>query len=236
MINAKLAELERTLAGIDRGHSPLALASSLSVEDGVLTDAIARLGLDVEIFVLDTGRLHLDTLAVVDALEERYNLVLRVYHPDAEAVDAFVARHGSNAFYDGVELREQCCAIRKLEPLSRALAGKAAWITGQRREQSGTRAALQAEEFDARHGIPKFNPLASWSEAEVWAYVERFDVPHNALYGQGYRSIGCAPCTRPVTPGEDARAGRWWWEIKSHRECGLHVAPDGRLVREKAAA
>jgi phosphoadenosine phosphosulfate reductase len=225
-------ELQRTLARIAADHAPAALASSLSVEDLVLTDAILRYGFDIEIFTLDSGRLHADTLAVIDAVRARYGYAIKVYRPDPVAVEQNVARFGRDALYASVEMRQRCCGIRKVEPLRRALAGKTAWITGQRREQSATRVELRPEEYDGTHRLMKFNPLAGWSEAEVWAYIHAHGVPYNALYDQGYRSIGCAPCTRPVTPLEDMRAGRWWWEQPESRECGLHVAADGRLVRK----
>jgi phosphoadenosine phosphosulfate reductase len=152
------------------------------------------------------------------------------------AVQGYVNANGRDAFYSSVELRKRCCEIRKVEPLKRALAGKRAWITGLRREHSAGRVQLAEHEFDAAHGLDKFNPLSAWSEGEVWAYVTHYKVPYNRLYDQGYRSIGCAPCTRPVLLGEDVRAGRWWWELPETKECGLHVARDGRLVRAKEAA
>lgn len=210
---------------------PAVLASSLSAEDMVLTDAIARNRLPIGIFVLDTGRLHSDTLVLLDRIRKLYGIDVAVYAPDAHAVADYVRAYGRDAFYQGVELRKRCCAVRKVEPLGRALAGKRAWITGQRREHSADRAWLPEREDDAVHGIAKFNPLAQWSEQQVWQYIRDNRVPYNRLYDQGYRSIGCAPCTRPVRPDEDPRAGRWWWEIAEVKECGLHVAPDGRLVR-----
>jgi len=228
--------LGRVLERIALEYAPAALASSLSAEDMVLTDAIVRRRLDIRIFTLDTGRLHQDTLALLEAIRARYGYAVQVCRPDPDAVQAYVAGAGRDAFYDSVALRQRCCAIRKVEPLRRALAGMRAWITGQRREQSPTRSALRAKEYDQVHGLEKFNPLAEWSEPAVWAYLRSNAVPYNALYDQGYRSIGCAPCTRPVTPGEDARAGRWWWERPETRECGLHVDPDGRGVRSAAAA
>jgi phosphoadenosine phosphosulfate reductase len=206
--------------------APAALASSLSIEDMVLTDAIARARLPIGIFVLDTGRLHGDTLAVLDRIRSRYGIEVAVYAPDAQAVADYVRAYGRDAFYQGVELRKRCCAIRKVEPLSRALAGKRAWITGQRREHSAGRSWLAEREDDAVHGIEKYNPLAAWSEEQVWQYIREHRVPYNRLYEQGYRSIGCAPCTRPVRPDEDVRAGRWWWESAEAKECGLHVAPE----------
>jgi phosphoadenosine phosphosulfate reductase len=228
--------LEAALRRISNDYSPAALASSLSAEDMVLTDAIARRGLPIEVFVLDTGRLHADTLSLIQETHHRYGIAIRVYEPDAAKVEEYVRVHGRDAFYGSVELRKRCCAIRKVEPLKRALAGKRAWITGQRREHAPGRAELAEREFDSMHGLEKFNPLAAWSEGEVWAYIRQRGVPYNRLHDQGYRSIGCAPCTRPVLPGEDVRAGRWWWENAGMKECGLHVAPDGRLVRAKEAA
>ena len=214
--------LEEQLAAIALDHSPAVLANSLSAEDMILTDAIARLNLPITVFVLDTGRLHADTLDLIDAIKARYRIAVEVYQPRTMAVQAYVQVYGRDAFYDSLELRRSCCDIRKVEPLRRALAGKRAWITGQRRAQSTGRAALAEREFDLAHGLVKFNPLAAWSEEEIWQYVTSHDVPYNRLYDQGYRSIGCAPCTRPVLPGEDVRAGRWWWEIPEHKECGLH--------------
>ena len=232
----RVAELRRTLERIAAEHASTALASSLSAEDMVLTDAILRHGSGFEIFTLDTGRLHADTLAVLDAIRQRYGYSVRVVRPDPVAVESYVTRFGRDAFYSSVEMRQRCCGIRKVEPLRRALAGKAAWITGRRRGQSVTRDDLQVEEYDHAHRMMKFNPLAEWSEAEVWAYIHAHGLPYNALYDQGYRSIGCAPCTRPVVPLEDARAGRWWWEHPESRECGLHVGGDGRLQRAIPAA
>lgn len=235
-LQARTDELERVLARAALEHAPSAFASSLGAEDMVITDLILRRGFDIEIFTLDTGRLHADTLALLGEIRARYDRDVRVVRPDAGAVTQYVAVHGLNAFYDGIDLRKRCCEIRKVEPLRRALAGKASWITGQRREQSTTRAALALQEHDAAHGLVKFNPLVDWTEREVWEYIREHGVPYNALHDQGYRSIGCAPCTRPVLPGEDVRAGRWWWESPEVRECGLHVAPDGRLVRARKPA
>jgi phosphoadenosine phosphosulfate reductase len=209
------------------------LASSLSVEDMVLTDLISRARLPVEIFVLDTGRLHGDTLDQIGRIEERYGITLRMHRPQPQAVNEYVVRFGRDAFYESVELRTQCCAIRKVAPLKRALAGKRAWVSGMRREQSPSREGIAIEEFDQAHGMMKFNPLADWSEAEVWEHIGRYEVPYNPLYDQGYRSIGCAPCTRPVVADEDARAGRWWWEAGGASECGIHFSPDGKIIRAK---
>jgi phosphoadenosine phosphosulfate reductase len=235
-LKRRIGELERLLVRVALEHSPAAFASSLSAEDMVITDGILRKKLDIEIFTLDTERLHADTLNVIAAIRGRYGYEVRAIRPDPQAVAQYVTEFGRDAFYQSVESRKRCCHIRKVEPLARALEGKEAWITGQRRDQAVTRAELKLQEHDAMHGMVKFNPLADWSEEEVWAYIRSFEVPYNALHDQGYRSIGCAPCTRPTVAGEDVRAGRWWWEQPEARECGLHVSPDGRLVREKAEA
>ena len=231
-----MTPLEKSLRAVAGDFSPAVLAHSLQAEDMVLTDVIARANLPIEIFVLDTGRLHGDSLALIDRIRRHYALEVRVYAPDAGAVSDYVRQHGRDAFYGSVELRKRCCEIRKVEPLARALAGKRAWITGQRRAQAASRASLAERELDAAHGLEKFNPLAAWTEDEVWNYIRSERVPYNRLYDQGYRSIGCAPCTRPVMQGEDVRAGRWWWEEAGHKECGLHITPDGRVVRGKVTA
>jgi phosphoadenosine phosphosulfate reductase len=212
-------------------HAPAAFASSFGVEDMVLLDLIDHLGLDVDVFTLDTGRLPEETHDLIARARRDYRRPIRVLFPDASEVEAYVAKHGNNAFYDSIELRKRCCEIRKLAPLRRALQGKRLWITGLRREQSVTRADVAVLAHDAANGLMKLNPLADWSEQEVWAYVEKFDLPINRLHRHGYPSIGCAPCTRAVQPGEDPRAGRWWWEQPASRECGLHMDPQGRLVR-----
>jgi phosphoadenosine phosphosulfate reductase len=208
----------------------VALASSLSAEDMVLTDLIVSAGLPISVFTLETGRLAPETVAMIGKVEERFGIVLDVYRPDPGAIAAYVRDHGRDAFYESVALRKACCAIRKVEPLKRALAGKDAWITGQRREQGVTRADLPQREQDAGHGIEKFNPLADWTWDEVLAYVEARDVPINPLHARGYPSIGCDPCTRAIRPGEDPRAGRWWWEQSDSKECGLHVSPLGGVA------
>ena len=233
-LDRKTSELERLLVRVALEHAPAALASSLSAEDMVITDAILRHRLGIEIFTLDTQRLHADTLNVIAAIRARYGYEVRVFRPDPATVSEYIASFGRDAFYESQQLRKRCCHIRKVEPLNRALQGKEAWITGQRREQAVTRTALKLRENDAARGLVKFNPLAEWSEDEVWQYIRAFEVPYNSLHDQGYRSIGCAPCTRPTVAGEDLRAGRWWWEIREARECGLHQAPEGRLIRSTA--
>ncbi|MBG6223299.1 MULTISPECIES: phosphoadenylyl-sulfate reductase [unclassified Janthinobacterium] len=225
----------QTLARIAADFSPAVFASSLAAEDMVLTDLILKAKLPIGIFSLETGRLHQETLAVLDKVKARYDHDIILYRPQPEAVADYVEQHGLNAFYDSVEMRRACCHIRKVEPLGRALAGNKAWITGQRRAQSSTRAELHVQEEDAAHAMTKFNPLADWSEQDVWDYIRANDVPYNALHDQGYPSIGCEPCTRAIQPGEDVRAGRWWWENPDSKECGLHMV-DGKLIRIKSVA
>ena len=202
-----------------------AFASSFGAEDMVVTDAIFSADLPIAVFTLDTGRLPRETLELLERTRSRYARQVNVFYPDDKAVDAFVSTHGANAFYESIELRKSCCGLRKVEPLARALAGRDAWITGMRREQSMTRTELALREFDGAHGLVKFNPLADWSQEQVWAYIRSRKVPYNALHDRGYPSIGCDPCTRAVRPGEDIRAGRWWWETRDSKECGIHVSP-----------
>jgi phosphoadenosine phosphosulfate reductase len=234
-ISALVESTRQTLSRIAADFSPAVFASSLAAEDMVLTDLILKAGLPIGIFSLETGRLHPETLAVLDQVKATYGYDVKLYKPQDDAVAGYVAEHGLNAFYDSVEMRRECCRIRKVEPLGRALAGNRAWVTGQRRAQSTTRAELHIEEDDAAHGMTKFNPLADWSEQDVWNYIRANDVPYNALHDQGFPSIGCAPCTRAVQPGEDVRAGRWWWENPDSKECGLHMV-DGKLIRIKSVA
>ena len=205
------------------GAGELTFANSFGAEDMVLTDLILANRLPIEIFSLDTGRLPAETYTLMGEVEQRYETKLKVYFPDATAVENFVRSHGINAFYDSVELRKACCGVRKMEPLRRALAGKKAWITGLRAAQSVTRSGLALREFDQANGLEKLNPLTDWSEAEVWACIRIHELPYNALHDQFYPSIGCAPCTRAIALGEDVRAGRWWWEDPASKECGLHV-------------
>lgn len=197
-------------------------ASSLAVEDMVITDVIGRLNLPLRIITLDTGKLNPETAALIGEANMRYPFEIEVFRPNEEAAAAFEREFGVAAMYESVELRRQCCHIRKIEPLNRALGSAPAWLTGQRRSQSDTRSSLDFEEWDGARGIAKFNPIFDWEETDVWAYAHEYDVPLNALYRQGYPSIGCDPCTRPVKIGENIRAGRWWWESKDSKECGLH--------------
>ena len=234
-----LARIDAALLLLQRvaiEYRPAAFASSLGAEDMVLTDMIARHRFGIELFTLDTGRLHAETLGLLPAIGKRYGVEICVIKPEPAAVGDYVARHGEDAFYGSVELRKRCCEIRKVEPLCRALAGKRAWITGLRRAQATSRSDIAIEEKDEVHGLMKFNPLSEWSGGEIWRYLRDFDVPYNPLHDQGYPSIGCAPCTRPVPAGGDARAGRWWWETRAASECGIHFSPDRKVIRVKAAA
>jgi phosphoadenosine phosphosulfate reductase len=230
-----VAATRATLERIASDFTPAVFASSLAAEDMVLTDLILRAKLPIRIFTLETGRLHKETVGMLDRIREVYGYEVEPYRPDTAAVDAYVQQNGLNAFYDSVEMRKECCRIRKVDPLNRALAGQRAWITGQRRAQSATRTELAVQEDDAAHGMAKFNPLADWSEEDVWHYIRSNDVPYNPLHDRGYPSIGCEPCTRAIQPGEDVRAGRWWWENPESKECGLHVV-DGKLIRIKQIA
>jgi phosphoadenosine phosphosulfate reductase len=234
-LSDRVAATRATLERIGRDFTPAVFASSLAAEDMVLTDLILKAGLPIGIFSLETGRLHKETLAVLDQVKATYGYEIELFRPLPEAVDAYVARNGLNAFYNSIEMRRACCGIRKVEPLGRALAGKRAWVTGQRRAQSTTRAELNVQEDDPAHGMVKFNPLADWSEQDVWDYIRANNVPYNALHDAGFPSIGCEPCTRAVQPGEDVRAGRWWWENPDSKECGLHMV-DGKLIRIKSVA
>jgi phosphoadenosine phosphosulfate reductase len=217
----KTSELISYLKQIEATQSPTAFACSFGAEDMVLLDAIAKNAGKIDVFTLDTGRLPEETQALLEAVRDKYPIAIRTYFPDAGTVEAWIEQNGPNAFYKSVAQRQQCCQIRKVHPLQRALAGKKSWITGLRREQSQARQGLQLEGWDDANGLLKINPLLEWSGEEVWAYVKEQGVPYNALHDRGYSSIGCAPCTRAVQPGEDSLAGRWWWEASS-KECGLH--------------
>jgi phosphoadenosine phosphosulfate reductase len=196
-------------------------ASSLGAEDQVVTDLIVRDALPIAIATLDTGALHDQTLELVERSERRWGVSIERHRPRRDAVLAFVARHGERAMRHSVELRQACCALRKLEPLEQLLAGRRAWVTGLRREQSSQRAAVPDAETDAA-GRLKVNPIAAWSWADVWHYIANRSLPYNPLHDAFMPSIGCAPCTRAIAVGEDFRAGRWWWEQDGHKECGLH--------------
>ncbi len=220
----RIVQTTNLLRDIEYRYSPAVFANSLGAEDMVLTHLIASARLKIDMFMLDTGRLHDETYRLLQEIRGRYHLTVRVYAPDTRDVERFETELGPNAMYTSVELRKHCCDIRKVFPLRRALNGKQAWITGLRREQSVTRRNLAESEWDEGHQLQKFNPLLEWSQDDVWNFIKNFAVPYNALHDQGFPSIGCAPCTRAVKPGEDVRAGRWWWETPATKECGLHAA------------
>jgi phosphoadenosine phosphosulfate reductase len=221
---SKLGNTQALLRTACELYSPITQASSLGAEDMVITHLLHTLNLDCEVFVLQTGKLHAQTLALLATVQTTYGIdrVVRVYESDAAAAIAFEASNGSEAMYKSIELRKQCCDIRKMLPLDKALTGKNAWITGLRREQSNARAEVLAIEQQEKRA--KINPLVEWTNGDVWHYIATHHVPYNALHDQFYPSIGCAPCTRAVTLGEDIRSGRWWWEQEAAKECGLHVA------------
>jgi phosphoadenosine phosphosulfate reductase len=226
-LKEKTRELISFLKEVEANQSPSAFACSFGSEDMVLLDAIARHARKIEVFTIDTGRLPEETQALLESVRDKYPISLRTYFPDAAAVEAWVEQNGPNAFYKSVAQRQQCCYIRKVQPLQRALAGKKSWITGLRREQSEARRGLEREAWDESNGLVKISPLVDWTIDDVWAYIKAHDVPYNALHDKGYPSIGCAPCTRAVQPGEDIRSGRWWWETSS-KECGLHKYANAR--------
>ena len=205
-------------------HERVALVSSFQAESGVLIDLACRIVEHPEVITLDTGRLPEETHELIEQFRTRYPIRLRVIQPEAAAVEAMTAEHGTNLFRQSVELRMRCCDVRKSQPLTRALAGYDAWITGLRRQQSSTRKATALVAPDPQHGgIAKVAPLAEWTKDQVWEYIREHDVPTHPLYAFGYTSIGCAPCTRATSEGEDERAGRWWWELGGVKECGLHL-------------
>ena len=210
-------------AGIETAGGPVSLACSFSLEDVAIIDIAHKAGLPLGIFAIDTGRLNEETYEVAEALVERYRLKIEWYFPRHEDIEKLESAKGLFSFRESLENRHECCRIRKVEPLNRALKGLAGWVTGMRREQSVTRGELQAiERDDLNGGILKINPLLNWCEAELIAYSEENRLPQNRLYAQGYRSIGCAPCTRAIGPWDQVREGRWWWENAEHKECGLH--------------
>ena len=215
--------------------SKLVLASSLGAEDQVLSHMLSGIDATARVVVLDTGRLPQATYDLLQRMRTHTDLTYEAYFPQATAVEELLRDQGPNGFYESVTNRKACCGVRKSEPLARALSNATAWATGQRRSQSVTRTALELFEWDQRHGLVKVNPLASWSSREVWDYLREHDVPYSSLHDEGFPSIGCAPCTRAVSPGEDERAGRWWWERPESRECGIHIQ-DGVAVRDNGAA
>ena len=234
-IEQKSAVAVRLLRHAARDFAPAAFSTSLGAEDMVVLDLIVRHDIEIELFSLDTGRLPPETYEVLAEAEKHYGRRVQVYYPRHDLVEAFVGTQGINGFYDSIDNRKACCHARKVEPLKRALTGKKAWVTGLRAEQAATRTGLKPLSHDDAFDLVKVNPLHDWSEGDVWNYIHQHGVPYNKLHDRGYPSIGCAPCTRAIQPGEDVRAGRWWWETPETKECGLHVI-DGKLQRIKAVA
>lgn len=224
--------LEALRAGVD---GRIVFTTSFGLEDQAVAHLIYTRGLDIEVSTLDTGRLFPSTYKVWEETELRYGARIRSWHPDPSALAGFVAAAGINGFYHSKEARLGCCQVRKVEPLGRALAGASAWVTGLRSGQSAGRAIVELAAWDPERALIKFAPLHDWTRGRVADFCAAEGVPVNPLHAQGYPSIGCEPCTRAVAPGEPERSGRWWWETDEARECGLHVGPDGRLVRSRAA-
>jgi len=228
----KIASLNQKLAGTDaigllsyfltEYKGKIALSSSLGLEDQVLTEMVCAIDKNVKIFTLDTGRLFPETYDLIQRTNQKYEIQTQVYFPDAAQVEEMVHSKGINLFYNSVEDRKTCCRIRKIEPLKRAFAGLKVWICGLRRDQSVTRAEMLPIEWDENNGLIKLNPLIDWSEEQVRSYIKEHKIPYNPLHDKDFPSIGCQPCTRAILPGEDLRAGRWWWENPDTKECGLH--------------
>ncbi len=208
---------------LNRYQNKIALASSLGAEDQVLTDMILKIDKRAKIFTLDTGRLPKETYNLIENVNQKYKIKLKIFFPDYKLVQNMVNQKGMFSFYESIENRKECCYIRKLEPLKRALSGLEVWITGLRASQSITREKCEVIELDKTNGLIKLNPLINWSEDDVWSYIKEHNVPYNKLHDMNYPSIGCDPCTRAVSDGEDIRAGRWWWENPESKECGLHI-------------
>jgi phosphoadenosine phosphosulfate reductase len=221
-LERKAATVRALLGGELRRHGRLVYSNSLGAEAMVLTDIIWSHLPGIDVFTIDTGRLHEETYQLLERLERRYRRQVRVVHPDAGALERLVSAQGVNGFYDSLEARRRCCRVRKVEPFRRAIAGYPAWVTGVRREQSAGRADAHSIEWDGEYALYKVSPLLEWSENEVWQYIRARRLPYNALHDRQFPSIGCSPCTRAIQPGESRRAGRWWWEQPESRECGLH--------------
>ena len=223
-LQPKIKHLHHQLSQILERFARVTLAHSLAVEDMVLTDVIAKLGLAIDVFVLNTGKLHAETAEYLSTVKAQYpNISISVFNPQDAALSSFAQDYEFVDIYQSLAARKACCHARKTEPLQRALQHYQAWLTGQRREQSVTRSQLAEEEFDSAHQIYKFNPLAQWSQQEVWAYIQQQQIPINPLYERGMPSIGCEPCTKAIRQDEELRAGRWWWENQDSKECGLHA-------------
>ena len=216
-----VATREQLLAAV-REHGRVVYSNSLGAEAMVLSDIIWSHVPEIDVFSIDTGRLHEETYELLEKLERRYKRSIRIVYPDARALEELVAQQGVNGFYHSLDARLACCHVRKVEPFKRAIAGYSAWVTGVRREQSATRAQAQPVEWDAENGLQKISPLLDWTEEQIWQYIRARKLPYNSLHDRQFPSIGCSPCTRAIQPGENRRAGRWWWEQPESRECGLH--------------
>lgn len=226
----RLRALRKAVAG------RIVFTTSLGIEDQAIIHALAETKADVDVVTLDTGRLFPETYELWQRTEEKYALRIKAFYPEARAVEALIADQGINGFYYGLDMRKACCEVRKVEPLARALAGAQVWVTGLRGDQNAHRSNAGFIEWDAQRDLLKANPLFDLSRDDVVAYTKANEVPVNALHEKGFVSIGCAPCTRAIEPGEPERAGRWWWESEDKKECGLHVSAEGRVSREKEAA
>jgi len=235
-LSPRLQQLQRDSAAALRRavaeYGDVVYSNSLGIEAMVMTDLIFTFAPEIEVFTLDTGRLHPETLDLLDRVERRYKQRITVYYPDATAVEKLVRENGINGFYLGLEERKSCCEVRKLEPFRRAIQGRKAWVTGVRRQQSEGRAMVESVEWDDRYDLWKVSPLLDWTDKDIHDYVKARALPYNPLHDKGYPSIGCAPCTRAVEPGADPRSGRWWWENPETRECGLQ--PRTRVIPIKA--
>jgi len=223
--------LTERLAAIAERPGRHIFTTSLGIEDQAITHAIFSQNLRIDVVTLDTGRLFPETYGLWAETEQRYGHRIQGYFPDGTAVETLIAKDGVNGFRQSIDARKACCHVRKVVPLERALGGADTWITGLRASQSATRSDIAFAELDAGRGLVKVNPLLDWEREQVFAYVRQHNVPYNPLHDQGFLSIGCAPCTRAIAPGEPERAGRWWWEDEHNKECGLHVDDSGRLVR-----
>jgi phosphoadenosine phosphosulfate reductase len=221
-LGQKVRAVREQLAVALTQHGRVVYSNSLGAEAMVLTDIIWTHVPDIDMFSIDTGRLHEETYELLDRLQHRYKRRLRVVYPDAQALEKLVRHQGVNGFYNNLESRLACCRIRKVEPFTRAIAGYDAWVTGVRREQSAARAQTTPVEWDSEHGLYKVSPLLEWTEEHIWQYIRTRKLPYNLLHDRHFPSIGCSPCTRAIQPGESRRAGRWWWEQPESRECGLH--------------
>jgi len=218
---------------LEKYDKKVILASSLGLEDQVLTHSLLSLNKEARIFVLDTLRLNDETYDVLNETKKKYQFEYEIYYPNKRAVNKLIQEKGLNSFYESIANRKECCGIRKLEPLQRVLKTVDAWITGLRKDQSITRKNMKLFEYDEQYNILKINPLINWSYDDVWKAINQYDIPYNKLHDKGYPSIGCEPCTRAIKLGEDLRAGRWWWEAADQKECGLHNNNRGKKKKIK---